>query len=60
MAASKKPNIVNFVKINGEFVNMDSLPESEKKKIGKELAIRFARGFGYEPVNEAGKEKEVV
>ena len=57
--ASKKPKIVNMVSINGNYVNFDTLPEEEKKKIGRELAIRFARGFGYEPVNVGDKEEVV-
>ncbi len=50
--------IVNHIRVNGEYVLQESLPEETQKKIGKELGIRFAKSFGYEPIDK--KEERVA
>jgi hypothetical protein len=41
-----------YIKINGEFVLWDSLPEPKRKEIGLALNDRALRTIGYVPTTE--------
>ncbi len=52
--------VENYIRVNGEYLRTDQIPENEMKEISKTLAVRLAAGFGYEPVNTEEKEEEML
>ena len=47
--------IQNFIRINGEYIPQEDIPEEQLKEIGRELIIRMAGALGYVPVEEPMK-----
>lgn len=43
--------IQNYIRIDGEYVRQEDIPPDQMRKISTTLAVRFAEGFGYVPVN---------
>lgn len=46
-----KPKIVSQIKINGEWVNQEDIPEEVVRKIVEETIKRAAANIGYEVKN---------
>lgn len=47
VAKGKLPTIVNYIDINGEEYEFDSLPAEKKEEISQLLRDRFMRAAGY-------------
>lgn len=43
--------IQNYIRIDGEYVKQEDIPPEQMLEISVALAVRFAEGFGYVPVN---------
>lgn len=44
--------IKNYVKINGEYICMDDLPEKERSIVAQAILDRLSEGFGYKKERE--------
>lgn len=45
--------IRNYIKINGEYVAQEDIPEEQRKEIATTILNRLAKGFGYKPVEQS-------
>ena len=47
--------IQNYIRINGEYVRQQDIPPEQMREISRALAVRFAEGLGYVPVDPQGQ-----
>ena len=46
--------INNFIRIDGEYVAQEDIPQEQRSKIGRAIIVNLAKGFGYAPVEQDG------
>ncbi len=46
--------INNFIKIDGEYVAQQDIPQEQMGKIARAIAVNLAKGFGYVPAEKDG------
>lgn len=42
--------INNFIKINGEYVAQEDIPQEQMSEISRAIIVNLAKGLGYAPV----------
>ncbi len=44
--------VQNLIRIDGEFKRQEEIPVEQMREVSRTLAVRFADGLGYIPVNQ--------
>lgn len=44
--------INNFIKINGEYVAQEDIPQEQMSEISRAIIVNLAKGLGYAPVEK--------
>ena len=44
--------VQNFIRVDGKFKKQEEIPVEQMRGISRTLAVRFAEGLGYIPVNQ--------
>lgn len=44
--------INNFIKINGEYVAQEDIPQEQMSEISQAIIVNLAKGLGYAPVEK--------
>ncbi len=44
--------VQNLIRIDGEFKRQEEIPVEQMREVSRALAVRFAEGLGYIPVNQ--------
>lgn len=44
--------VQNLIRIDGEFKRQEEIPVEQMREVSRTLAVRFAEGLGYIPVNQ--------
>ena len=45
--------VQNFIRVDGKFKKQEEIPVEQMREISRTLAVRFAEGLGYIPVQQS-------